>query len=192
MFDSFRRRIKVRIIRFFRGISYGVGIMKTPKSSQDILLIKTVKSLLDEKTVRVFYSPLSSKVYAYTKDKKIIVIFDLYSISITNHKFFFTTTMRDGVGEEIINCAKARIENDMKEIEHIISANEKAFLSEVYDNFKTEKVRQEKKQAPHTRSGVLQKEQQPTPDERFQDALKNYFDKQEYNKIKNHINEDLL
>jgi len=181
MFDSFKRRIKVKTIRFFRGISYGVGIMKTPKSPQDILLVKTVKSLMDDKTVRVFYSPLSSKVYAYTKDKKIIVIFDLYSISITNHKFFFTTTMRDGIGEEIINCAKARLEKDMKEIEDTISTNEKAFLYDVYESFKNSKSKQEKKQVPH-----------PAGDQIFQDALKNYFDKQEYNKIKDHINEDLL
>jgi hypothetical protein len=134
-FDSLKRKIKAAIARKWRGISYGIGFMKTKKKFSDMLLIKTVKSLIDSPNCRVIFSPLSSKIYAHHKDKNIIVIFDGYSVNITNHKYFFTTTLKDGLAEEIMKAAKERIERDVTELESVITVNEKDFLKNVYSSF---------------------------------------------------------
>lgn len=138
-FTTFKRILKIRFIRRWRSLTYAIGFMRTKKKYSDLLLIKTVKLLIQSPDVRVFFSPISSKVYAYNKEKSIIVIFDNYSVNITNHNYFFTTSLKDGLGEEIMNSAKERIEKDVSELESVITMNEKDFLKSVYTNFSKDK-----------------------------------------------------
>lgn len=133
-FTSFKRRTKVRIAKTIRGISYGIGIMKNPKTPQDLLILKIVKSMLENNDNRVMISPSYPRIYLYTKDRSVTVIYDMYNIRISNHKFFFTSALREGVGEEIIKLAKERIEKDLMRVENTIYDNEKNFLQNVYSN----------------------------------------------------------
>ncbi len=130
-----KRKVKLYFAKLFRGIRYGIWTASKPKTPQDRLILKVVRSVLEKPEIRIYYSPLSSKVYIHTPDKKIIIIFDEHEINITNHKFFFSATMRDGLGTRIMDYAKERIAFDMVKIHEAISTNENSFLSDLYQNF---------------------------------------------------------
>jgi hypothetical protein len=112
-----------------------MGSPRIRQTSQDRIINKVVKSLLERDDSHVFFSPISSKVYVHSEDRSIIIIFDLYTISMTNHKFFFTSSLKEGMGEEIFKIAKERIEKEMKDIEREVRRNEMDFLCDVYENF---------------------------------------------------------
>jgi len=142
---SYKRKIKVEISKFFRKLRFGILSMREEKNAQDRLIVKIVRSLLDDKETRVVHSPNSNKTYIRTKDKKITVIFDIYTIRITNHKFFFTGTLKDGIGQDMTDLAKARIEREMNVIDQDVITNEKEFLLNVYDTFVSPKIEIETK-----------------------------------------------
>lgn len=142
---SYKRKFKVGISKFFRKLRFGILSMKEDKNAQDRMTVKIIRSLLDDKEVRVVHSPNSNKTYIHTRDRKIIVIFDLYTIRITNHKFFFTGTLKDGIGQDMADLAKARIEREMNIIEQEVTTNEKDFLLNVYDTFVSPKIETESK-----------------------------------------------
>jgi len=127
--------MKISMAKFFRRVKHSVGASRIKKTSQDRMLLKLVRSLLENDDMHVFFSPISAKVYVHSANKEIVIIYDLYKISITNHKFFFTSYLMDGVGEEIINIAKARIEREMSYIDKEVSQNETNFLNDVYQKF---------------------------------------------------------
>jgi hypothetical protein len=116
-----------------------MGSPRIRQTPQDRIINKVVKSLLERDDSHVFFSPISSKVYVHSEDRSIIIIFDLYTISMTNHKFFFTSSLKEGMGEEIFKIAKEKIEKEMKDIEREVRRNEMDFLCDVYENFSKSK-----------------------------------------------------
>lgn len=127
--------IRISIAKFFRGLRHSMGSPRVRQTPQDRMINKVVKSLLERDDSHVFFSPISSKVYVHSEDRSIIVIFDHYTISMTNHKFFFTSSLKEGLGGEISKIAKERIEKEMKDIEREIRRNEMDFLCNVYEDF---------------------------------------------------------
>ena len=140
-----KRKIKVTLQRIYRWFKSGVWSDPQNKTQHDRLILKVLRLFLANPEVRLFYSPLSSKVYAHTADKKIIVIFDEYTLNITDHKVFFTTYLKRGIGPEIMEYAKERIHNDMSIIEKAILVNENVFLSSLYDKFSNKPPTEESK-----------------------------------------------
>lgn len=134
---------KITIAKFVKKVKHSMGVSKIKKTSQDRMILKLVKSLLENKDMHVFFSPISSKVYVHSPEKEIVVIYDLYKISITNHKFFFTSYLMEGVGEEIIKIAKERIETEMSHIDVEAKSNEMNFLNDVYKNFSNSQSQKE-------------------------------------------------
>ena len=126
--------LKITVAKFFREFRHVMGSVSIKKTSQDLLIIKLVKSLIYRKDCKVIYSPNSSKVYVYTKNKDVVVIFDLYTINISNHKFFFNCHLKEGMGEEIVKIAKERIAEESNAIETMVNQNQKDFLSFIYEN----------------------------------------------------------
>jgi len=137
-----RREIKltrISIVKFFRGLRNSMGSPRIKQTSHDRIINKVVKSLLEREDSHVFFSPISSKVYIHSEDRSIIIIFDLYTISLTNHKFFFTSSLKEGMGEEIFKISVERIEKEMKDIERKVRRNEMDFLYDVYENLSKSK-----------------------------------------------------
>lgn len=134
-FTKIRRIFKVKIAKIGRAIRYGAWSMKHAKTPQERMSVRIVKVLLERKDSFVFYSPEASKIYLRSKDRKYIIVYDRYSIKIANHKYFFTYSLREDTGDEIIKYAFDRLERDRKELEADIEFNEKNFLQEVYNNF---------------------------------------------------------
>jgi len=133
------RLTRISIAKFFRGLRHSMGSPRIRQTPQDRIINKVVKSLLERDDSHVFFSPISSKVYVHSEDRSIIIIFDLYTISMTNHKFFFTSSLKEGMGEEIFKIAKEKIEKEMKDIEREVRRNEMDFLCDVYENFSKSK-----------------------------------------------------
>jgi len=138
-----KRKFKVTFERIYRGLKHGVWADAQTKNKHDRLILKVTKLFLSDPGVILFYSPLSSKVYAHTLDKKIIVIFDEYTLNITDHKVFFTTYLKQGIGPEIMEYAKERIHSDMSIIEKAILVNENVFLSSLYNKFSSKPLDEE-------------------------------------------------
>jgi len=116
-----------------RGVRHTAWSMRVPKSSQDRMIVKIVKSLLESQSARIFFSPRSSKIYIYTEDKSYTIVFDRYSINITNHTFFFTYSLKEDIGNDLVNSAVERLEKDRISLEEEMIFNEKNFLGDVYD-----------------------------------------------------------
>lgn len=141
-FTRIKRKIKIvkiSVAKFFREFRHTLGYVNVKKTTQDLLLTKLVKSLIYRKDCKVIYSPNTSKVYVYTKNKDLVIIFDLYTITISNHKFFFNCHLKEGMGEEIVKMAKERIQEESNVIERMINQNQKDFLTFLYENTIDEK-----------------------------------------------------
>lgn len=130
-----KRRFNLYFAKLYRGIRNGIWSARKPKTHQDRLILKVVRSVLEKPEIRLYYSPLSSKIYIHTPDKKIIIIFGEYEINITNHKFFFSSNLRDGLGNMLMEYAKERIAFDMLKIQEAVSINENTFLSDLHQTF---------------------------------------------------------
>jgi hypothetical protein len=131
-----RKRIKIAFAKFNRAVTKGFWTISAPKSKNDRMVIKIVGTLLQNNETRVHYAPNSSRIYLHTKDKRYIVSFDRYSIRITNHRFFFSTDLRDPVGDELIKLATDRLEKDLMKLDVEVNYNEDTFLNEVYSTIK--------------------------------------------------------
>jgi hypothetical protein len=136
-FRRTRKKIKIAFAKLNRAVTKGFWTISAAKSKNDRMVIKIVGTLLENKETRVhyapnFYAPNSSRIYLHTKDKRYIVSFDRYSIRITNHRFFFSTDLRDPVGDELIKLATNRLEEDLMKLDGEVSYNEDMFLNEVY------------------------------------------------------------
>ena len=127
-----RKKIKITFAKLNRAVTKGFWTISAAKSKNDRMVIKIVGTLLQNKETRVHYAPNSSRIYLHTKDKRYIVSFDRYSIRITNHRFFFSTDLRDPVGDELIKLATNRLEEDLMKLDVEVSYNEDMFLNEVY------------------------------------------------------------
>jgi hypothetical protein len=132
-FSRIKRYIKIRSEKLKRGFKYGTWAMKS-KDPRDRMLIKIVKSYLERMDTFVRYSPNSNKIYLHTKDKKYIIVFDRYSIKLTNHKNFYFCGLKESVASEIIKCTFDRLEKEQEELEAQIYYNEKEFINEIFDN----------------------------------------------------------
>ncbi len=131
-----RKRIKIALAKFNRAVTKGVWSISAPKTKNDRMVIKIVGTLLQNKDTRVHYAPNSSRIYLHTKDRRYIVSFDRYSIRITNHRFFFSTDLRDPVGDELIKLATERLESDLMKLDVEVNYNEDTFLNDVYSTIK--------------------------------------------------------
>jgi GTPase SAR1 family protein len=136
-----RKKIKVFLIRTSRMFTGGVYGKRISKSKQERMLLKIVRTLLNTPDSKVYCLPASSRVYIHPKDRKYIIVFDYDGIKISNHRFFFNTSIKYRIGEEMVNAAKDRMERDLLKLNQEISYNEENFLSEVYSNFKRTRER---------------------------------------------------
>ena len=127
--------LKIVIAKFIKKVKHSMGASQIRKTPQDRMILRLVKSLLANQEMHVFFSPISSKVYIHSKDKDVIVVYDFYKISLTNHKFFFNSYLPDGVSEEIIRIAKERIEYETSLIDKEANVNEMNFLNDIYGKF---------------------------------------------------------
>jgi hypothetical protein len=134
-----RKKIKVFLARTLRMIIKGSYRKSSSRTKQDRMLLKIVRTLLNTPDSKVYCLPASSRVYVHPKDKKYIIVFDYGGIKISNHRFFFNTSIKYRVGEEIVNAAKDRMERDLLKLNQEISYNEENFLDDVYLNFKKAK-----------------------------------------------------
>jgi hypothetical protein len=108
--------------------------MKAPKNPQERLIIRIAKMMMEREDNVVFYSPEVGRIYAYTKDKKYIVVFDSYTINISNHNYFYTYGITQALGREIMEFATKRLENDRIKLEEEMFFNEKNFLNDLHAN----------------------------------------------------------
>jgi hypothetical protein len=131
-----RKRIKITFAKFNRAVTKSFWKISASKSKNDRMVIKIVGTLLQNNETSVHYAPNSSRIYLHTKDRKYIVSFDRYSIKITNHRFFFSTNLRDPVGDELIKLATDRLEKDLMKLDAEVNYNEDSFLNEVYSTVK--------------------------------------------------------
>ena len=131
-----RKRIKITFAKFNRAVTKSFWTISASKSKNDRMVIKIVGTLLQNNETRVHYAPNSSRIYLHTKDRRYIVSFDRYSIRITNHRFFFSTDLRDPVGDELIKLATDRLEKDLMKLDIEVNYNEDTFLNEVYSTVK--------------------------------------------------------
>lgn len=133
---NLKRKIRVKFARFAKGVRYGVWSMKAPKNPQERLILKIVRNVINKDDSVVFYAPdtenFAEKFYAHTKDKKYIIVFQKYSINISNHNYFYTYGISESLGREIINCAYERLERDRVKLEEEMLFNERSFLNDVY------------------------------------------------------------
>ena len=131
-----QKRIKIVFARFGGAVIKGIWTISTSKSKNDRMVIKIVGTLLQNNETSVHYAPNSSRIYLHTKDRRYIVSFDRYSIKITNHRFFFSTNLRDPVGDELIKLATDRLEKDLMKLDAEVNYNEDTFLNDVYSTVK--------------------------------------------------------
>lgn len=131
-----RKRIKITFAKFNRAVTKSFWTISASKSKNDRMVIKIVGTLLQNNETRVHYAPNSSRIYLHTKDRRYIVSFDRYSIRITNHRFFFSTDLRDPVGDKLIKLATDRLEKDLMKLDVEVNYNEDIFLNEVYSTVK--------------------------------------------------------
>jgi hypothetical protein len=135
-FRRTRKKIKIAFAKLNRAVTKGFWTISAAKSKNDRMVIKIVGTLLQNNETRVHYAPNSSRIYLHTKDRRYIVSFDRYSIRITNHRFFFSTDLRDQVGDELIKLATDRLEKDLMKLDVEVNYNEDTFLNEVYSTVK--------------------------------------------------------
>jgi len=140
-----RRIVKVKIAKVKRAIKQVIYNSKTPKNSSDRLIVKIIKTFLDRNDTKVQFSPISDKIYIYTKDRRVFIVFNAYEIHIAYNKFFFYSSLKDSVSEEITKYAKERIESEMRSIESEVSKNQKELLNDLYESFSKTKTKHEKR-----------------------------------------------
>lgn len=136
-----RKKIKLFFAKTSRSFTRGTFGKSGEKSKQERTLLKIVRTLLNTPDSKVYCLPYSSVIYLHPKDKKYIISFDHDWIKISNHKFFFTASIKYGIGEEMIAAAKNRLESDLSILKSEISYNEENFLDDIYVNFKKAKER---------------------------------------------------
>lgn len=134
LLNRIKRKFKVKVGRISKGVRYGIWSMKAPKNPQERLIIRIAKMMMEREDNVVFYSPEVGRIYAYTKDKKYIVVFDSYTINISNHNYFYTYGITQALGREIMGFATKRLENDRIKLEEEMFFNEKNFLNELHSN----------------------------------------------------------
>jgi hypothetical protein len=140
-----RRIIKVKIAKVKRAIKQVIYNSKTPKNSSDRLIVKIIKTFLDRNDTKVQFSPISDKIYIYTRDRRVFIVFNAYEIHIAYNKFFFYSSLKDSVSEEITKYAKERIESEMRSIESEVSKNQKELLNDLYESFSKTKTKQDRR-----------------------------------------------
>jgi hypothetical protein len=141
---TWKRKLKVKAARIAKGVRYGVWSMRAPKNPQERLILRIVKNMLEKDDSIVFYSPEVGRIYVHTKDKKYIVVFDRYSVNISNHNYFYTYGITEVLGNDIINSAFRRLERDRAKLENEMFFNEKNFLNDVYSHVTKKSSRGEK------------------------------------------------
>lgn len=134
IFNRIRRKLKVKMARISKGVKSGVWSMNAPKNPQERLIIRIVKMMMERDDNVVFFSPEVGRIYSYTKDKKYIVVFDQYSINISNHNYFYTYGITQSLGSQILKFATKRLESDRIRLEEEMFFNEKNFLNDLHTN----------------------------------------------------------
>lgn len=126
-----RRRFRFKIAKIARAFRYGIWTLNNKKTYQEKMTIQIVKNLLEKDDTSILYYPENPKIYLKSNDGKYIVMYDRYTIKISNHQYFFTYSIREDSGEEIIKYAHDRLERDKTKLEKNIEFNENNFLKEI-------------------------------------------------------------
>lgn len=135
------RRLLLLLYKIYRALDLGLTASVTPKSKQDRMIIKAISSILDSPGIKVIYSPVGSKVYIHTKDKRYMIILSKSHVSITNHRFFLSSFVSDQMGESLMRISLTKLDEEVKKLEAEIRDNENHFLEDIYQSFRRKRAK---------------------------------------------------
>jgi hypothetical protein len=108
--------------------------MNIQQNPQERLILRVIKMMLERNDTLVFYSPETGRIYIHTSDKKYIIVFDKYTVNISNHTYFYKYAVNEYIGQKILSHVYARLERDRLRLEEEIVFNEKNFLTDVFNH----------------------------------------------------------